>query len=335
MLFTDKIKPNVSYLEGTSFKWINIENPTQETLNSLITDYNFHPLDIEDCLSKTQLPKIDEYQDYLFVILHLPKYLKDKKYSVPTQVSIFFSEDYFVSIHSADLKPINNFFKTCKELVDCQDSPTANITRLNPKSRAFITADMSTAFLLYRFIYNLLDNLLRMMGKIITNIEEIEEKVFDEKIDAVREITQLRHDIANLRRIVFPLKRVIHELENKVRRFTSDDMSAYFGDLSDTVDKVWAILEDCKDTIEIYKDTDFIISSDRTNKILALLTIVFTYSIPATVLGTFYGMNIPMPGAGDDPFLFLGKYTTFILILTASAIPVILMYWIFKKLRWL
>ncbi len=254
---------------------------------------------------------------------------------MPIQVSIFFSKDYLVTIHSGELKPINKFFITCKELLEDPDTVDVNLTRLNPKSRAYITPDMSSAFLLYRFIYTLIDNLLRMMGKVLTNIESIEEKVFDEKIDSVREITQLRHDIANLRRIVFPLKRVIHELETKVKRFTDEDVSVYFSDLSDTIDKVWAILEDSKETIEIYKDSDFIVSSDRTNKILALLTIVFTYSIPATVLGTFYGMNIPLPGGGDDAWTFLGKYTTFGLILVASTIPVVIMYWLFKRLKWL
>ncbi len=326
---------NIKTIQGDSFQWLNIDAPNQEVLNELLVRYQFHPLDIEDCLSKTQLTKIDEYNDYLFIILHLPRYLKDKKYSVPIQVSIFFSKDYLVTIHNGELKPINKFFTTCKELLDDPDTVDVNLTRLNPKSRAYITPDMSTAFLLYRFIYTLVDNLLRMMGKILTNIESIEEKVFDEKIDAVREITQLRHDIANLRRIVFPLKRVIHELETKVKRFTDEDMSVYFSDLSDTIDKVWAILEDCKETVEIYKDSDFIISSDRTNKILALLTIVFTYSIPATVLGTFYGMNIPLPGGGDDAWTFLGKYTTFGFILVASAIPVGIMYWLFKRLKWL
>lgn len=326
-----------SFIEGSAFKWYNVDMPTQDVLNHVITKhhFNFHPLDIEDCLSKTNLPKIDEYQDYLFIILHFPRYLKERKFSVPTQVSIFISKDYLVTIHTGEFKPINKFFTICKELIESPDSPSVDIQRLNPKSRAYIKHDMSTPFLLYRFIYALLDNLLRMMGKIMNNIEAIEEKVFDEKIDAVREVTQLRHDIANLRRIILPLKRVIHELEIKIKRFTYEDMSIYFSDLSDTIDKVWTILEECKETIEIYKDSDFVISSDRTNKILALLTIVFTYSIPATVIGTFYGMNIPIPGNNDYKWSFLGEYTTLFFVLLLSIIPAVIMHRIFKRLKWL
>jgi magnesium transporter len=180
-----------------------------------------------------------------------------------------------------------------------------------------------------------------MAGKILSNIEALEDKVFDEKVEATREVTELRHDIANLRRTVFPLKRVIHELEQKVARFSPADggeeiqVSDYFEALADYFDAVWSIIQECREIIEIYKDTDFVISSDRTNKILALLTIVFTFSIPATVIGTLYGMNVKLPGGAEHPLTFLGPYTTFILILASAFVPVVLMYVVFKKIKWL
>ncbi len=68
---------NIKTIKGDSFEWLNIDAPNQEVLNELLLRYQFHPLDIEDCLSKTQLTKIDEYNEYLFIILHLPRYLKD------------------------------------------------------------------------------------------------------------------------------------------------------------------------------------------------------------------------------------------------------------------
>jgi magnesium transporter len=166
-------------------------------------------------------------------------------------------------------------------------------------------------------------------------IEAVEDRVFDEKTDAVREITELRHNIANMRRVVSPLRVVIHDIEKLINKFSNDNISVYFSDLADYIDKVWALLNECKETIEIYKDTDFIISSDRTNKILAILTIIFTLSIPATILGTFFGMNVNIPGGTDNPWTFMGPHTTFWLIIIASILPVFLMYIAFKRLRWL
>jgi magnesium transporter len=306
-------------VEWKDFIWTNIDTPTPALLNSLLSLYPFHHLDVEDCISKAQLPKIDEYRDYLFVILHFPRYLKDKRFSIPSQVGIFLGKDFLVTVHSGELKPINKIFKKCKEDEDIYEE--------------YMTA--SPAFLLYEIIKSLSENIMLMLRKVMDEIEAVEDRVFDEKTDAVREITELRHNIANMRRVVSPLRVVIHDIEKLINKFSNDNISVYFSDLADYIDKVWALLNECKETIEIYKDTDFIISSDRTNKILAILTIIFTLSIPATILGTFFGMNVNIPGGTDNPWTFMGPHTTFWLIIIASILPVFLMYIAFKRLRWL
>ncbi len=312
-------KLQLNSIKGKNFVWINIDNPTPSILNSLLEMYHFHHLDVEDCISKTQLPKIDEYKDYLFIILHFPRYLKEKRFSIPSQVGIFLGRDFLVTVHSGELKPINRIFQNCKEDEEAHEGYMGG----------------SPTFLLYEIVYALIKNIMLMLKKVIAEIEDIEDKVFDEKTDAVREVTELRHNIANIRRVVFSLRAVVHDLERMIHKFSNGDMGVYFSDLSDYTDKAWAILEECKETIEIYKDTDFIISSDRTNKILAILTIVFTLSIPATILGTFYGMNVNIPGGTDNPWTFWGPYTTFTVIVIVSILPVFLMYIVFKRLRWL
>ena len=87
--------------------------------------------------------------------------------------------------------------------------------------------------------------------------------------------------------------------------------------------------------MEIYKDTDFVLSNEKTNKVLAVLTMIFTLAIPSTVIGTFYGMNVNLPGGIGENLMVLGPFTTFILVILASAIPAILMFIYFKKLGWI
>jgi len=87
--------------------------------------------------------------------------------------------------------------------------------------------------------------------------------------------------------------------------------------------------------MEIYKDTDFVLSNEKTNKVLAVLTIIFTLAIPSTVIGTFYGMNVNLPGGIGDSTMIFGPFTAFIIIIIASAIPAILMFAYFKKLGWI
>ena len=316
----DKLEEmQLNSIKAKNFVWINIDNPTPAMLNSLLEVYPFHSLDVEDCISKVQLPKIDEYKDYLFIVLHFPRYLKEKRFSIPSQVGIFLGKDFIIIVHSGELKPISRIFQKCKEDNDTLAEYMGS----------------SATFLLYQIIHALIENIMIMLSKVISEIEEIEDKVFDEKVDAVREVTELRHNIANMRRVVFSLKDVIHDLEKRVQKFSNDDIGVYFGDLGDYIDKVWAILQECRETIEIYKDTDFIISSDRTNKILAVLTIMFTFSIPVTVIGALYGMNVNVPGGENSPWTFLGAYTTFWIILILSIVPVFFLYIAFKRLQWL
>lgn len=319
IMFVKVEELQLNSIKGKDFVWINIDNPIPSVLNSLLKVFHFHHLDVEDCVSKAQLPKIDEYKDYLFIILHSPRYLKEKKFSIPSQVGIFLGRDFLVTVHSGELKPINKIFQNCKEDEESYEEYMGS----------------SPTFLLYTIIHALIENIMLMLKKVISEIEDIEERVFDEKVDAVREITELRHNIANIRRVVSSLRVAIHDLEKRIHKFSDNSMNVYFSDLSDYIDKAWAILEECRETIEIYKDTDFIISSDRTNKILALLTIVFTLSIPATILGTFFGMNVKLPGGIENPWTFFGPYTTFIIIIITSIIPAFLMYLIFKRLKWL
>jgi magnesium transporter len=314
-------------IDAENFTWINIDAPDPELLNALKTLYPFNDLDLEDCISKNQIPKIDEYHDYLFIILHFPRYVKEKRYSVPIQLSVFLGKNFLVTVHNGELKPLQNLFSRFHS-GDRPDMPRNGKHKL-------AEALSSPASLFHAIISELSENLLVMASKTLSSILEIEESVFDEHVSAVREVTCLRHNLANFRRIVFPLKRVIHDLEEKVRRFTGEEMSIYFSDLADYIDKVWTTLEECRETLDIYKETDVIISADRTNKILTVLTLLFTFSIPVTLLGTLYGMNVHLPGGIDKPWMFFGPYTTFIIVLVASFMQVLCMFLIFKRLRWL
>jgi len=182
----------------------------------------------------------------------------------------------------------------------------------------------------------LVDDLLHILIKVEGNIDDIEDLVFDEKTSMAKEISMLRREITALRRIVYPLRRTVLVISKEIQRFSAEDLSPYFDDLSDHIGKAIEAVDESKDTINIFKDTDFMLSTEKSNKILAILTILFTLSIPATVVTTFYGMNVNLPGGiqTGQP-TFLGHYTMFIIILIVSLVPVaFMMYW-FKRQQWI
>lgn len=301
--------------------WIDIRNPTREKMNNLGRQYSFHELNIEDCLSKTQIPKIDKYDNHIFVILHFPTGSTDDKISRVTQLSIFIGTNYLITVHQGDLKPLVEMFDLCKK-------------DKNQEYRQ-VMMGKSSGYLLHTIIDALVDDLFHILMKVIGNLDDIEDAVYDEKTGIAREISHIRREITTIKRVSIPLKRIIVSLTRDIQKISEEDLTPYFDDIKDHIDKVLDTLEEAKETIEIYKDTDFMLSTEKTNKIIAMLTVVFTLSIPITIISTIYGMNISLPGSDLNQFQFLGEYTTLILIMSVSIVITGIMFISFRRLGWL
>ena len=320
----ESIEKKIETMKAENFEWIDVQNPDRSDIEELAEKYNFNTLNIEDCMTRFELPKLDSYNDHFFVILHFPPLAQKIGISKNSQLSIFVGKNFIVTVHQGDLKPLVQLVDICK----------TNLVQQN-KSKLL---GKSSGLLLHEIIDALVDDLLHTSRKIIANLDEIEDRVFDETKPVARSIALLRREINRLRRIVNPLKKFVLEIAKNVKRFSEgedDELTLYFDDVIDHIDKVIETLEESRETMEIYKDTDFVLSTEKTNKVLGMLTIIFTLAIPSTVIGTFYGMNVDLPGGLGESLTFLGPYTMFILIILASAIPAIMMFTYFKKLGWI
>ena len=312
-------KLGLESITNKSLTWVDIQKPTREKLSILEQLYPFHELNIEDCLSKIQIPKVDRYEDHIFVILHFPTIDKEKSIPRTTQLAIFAGFDYLVTVQQGELKPLTEMFQICK---------------VNEKQRDSFMGT-SSGYLLHSIIDLLVDDLLHILMKLEGNLDDIEDVVFDEKVAVAKEISLLRREITTLRRVVIPLKRIILDLSKDIQKFSEEDLTLYFDDVKDHIDKVIEVLEESKETIEIFKDTDFMLSTEKSNKILAVLTILFTLSIPATVVAAIYGMNVNLPGGiATGPATFFGPFTSFTLLVIAAILPAVIMIWYFKRQGW-
>ena len=320
----ESIEKKIETIKAENFEWIDVQNPDRKDIEELAEKYNFNTLNIEDCMTRFELPKLDSYNDHFFVILHFPPLAQKIGISKNSQLSIFFGKNFIVTVHQGDLKPLVQLVDTCKT-----NSEQQNKNRLLGKS---------SGLLLHEIIDVLVDDLLHTSRKIIANLDEMEDRVFDETKPVARSIALLRREINRLRRIVNPLKKFVLEIAKNVKRFSEgedDELTLYCDDVIDHIDKVIETLEESRETMEIYKDTDFVLSTEKTNKVLGMLTIIFTLAIPSTVIGTFYGMNVELPGGLGESLTFLGPHTMFIFIILASLIPAMMMFAYFKKLGWI
>ena len=192
----------------------------------------------------------------------------------------------------------------------------------------------SSAYLACRIIDRMTDGIFSILENVQASLDSIEAVVFDEKKSSARAINSARRQIAVLSRIVYPLGLYITDL-SKAQKFSSEDLAIYFSDIRHKVGKVSATIAEMKDMVGIYNDTDFSITSNRTNAVLSILTIIFTLTLPAALIAGVYGMNVPIPGAlTPGPWKFLGAYTSVIIILVAMLVPTIMMAFYFKHRGW-
>jgi magnesium transporter len=292
-------KLNLESLTWGDLTWVNIEGATEREIEYLAQYYPFHPLDLDDCLSRIQRPKIDEYKDYLFLVFHFPIFNEAVRVTMPSQLSVFISEKYLITLHKGELKPLVKLFRECQ--ID-EESRQEYFSR-------------GSGYILYRIIDRLVDSCLPILNKVGNNIEKVEDDIFSNGVRGViREISILRRDIISLRRIIWPMRAVIGSLEPKIRRFTKMDMEVYFGDLTDHVDKIWDGLDEYKEVIEGLNDTHDSLATNRTNEVMRMLTIIGTILLPLIVVASIYGMNIPLPFQNSNYALLIVFLITVVIV---------------------
>ncbi len=307
--------PNIETIKWEDLVWTNIVKPTRDEMDYLAKSFPFHPLDLDDCLSRKQRPKLDEYKDYLFFIFHFSVYNPDTQVSTPDQVAVFIGDKYLVTVHSGALKTLVKFFRECQ--IDQQ------VRKENFRH--------GSGFLLYRILDRAVDAYFPILDKILSLAEDVEDRVFDENVEAAQELATLRRDVITQRRIMFPTRNVLAELEGKLKRFTAMDISVYYGDLMDHMNKICDTLDEAKEIIEVYKDTDFILGTDRVNRVMRVLTILSTIILPFVVVSSIYGMNVILPGGHERN----GNLVTFLVLMVAMAAIAAGMLLFFRHRRWI
>ncbi len=304
---------NLESLTWGNLTWVNIEGPTEQETEYLAQNYHFHPLDLDDCLSRIQRPKIDEYKDYLFLVFHFPVFSKEARVTTPSQLAVFVGKNYLITLHKGELKPLVKLFRECQIDEESQQEYFSQ----------------GSGYLLYRIIDRLVDYCLPILNKVGDSIEDVEDSVFSDRMrGTVREISLLRRDIISFRRIIWPMRAVIGSLEPKIRRFSPMDMAVYFGDMVDHVDKIWDGLDEYKEVIEGLNYTHDSLATNRTNEVMRILTVIATILLPITVVASIFGMNIPLGPFRDSPYSAL--YVSLICLAIIGG-----MLYFFRRQRWI
>ncbi len=299
--------------------WIDISNPTREQIAQAMDGRSLHPLHLNASLLDGHLPQVEKEDNYVFLLLQLPTYESSTAKVETKQVAIFLAKDILITIHRGGMANLRQLFDVCEAEQRQRDEYFKR----------------SSGYLLATIIDQLLAEASDLIQGILVKLDAIEDAVFDDHVSATYEIGQLRQRITKLKRLMDFLKSILAELALRIDDYTGDKLAHYYRHNAHAAERLSLLLAEAKETIEIFKDADYTASNEKTNTTLAVLTIIFTFTIPATVVASFYGMNIPLPGGNEvGPWHFWGRYTTLWVVLILSIVPVAAMWWYFKKKKW-
>jgi magnesium transporter len=270
--------------------WIDMVTPTLEDVETLRTIYPFiHPLNLEDVFSAIERPKIDDHDEYLFLVLHFPLWDGAKRLSRPSEVNIFVGKGFVVTVHDGKLKPLMRLFDSCAE---------------NPEAlQRLLGRGAGHAF--YEVVDKLVDYIFPILRKVDSNIRSIEEIVFTGNArDVIREISLVRRDIIALRRIIRQQVPILENLEKRERPMLHEDLEEYFGDLLDHLYRARDIVDENSEVIVSLAETADTLINNRVNEVIRILTVISVIMLPLTLISSVYGMNVGLP-LQDHPYAFV------------------------------
>lgn len=304
----------VEVIEALGVRWVNVEQPRHSHRAWLEERFDFHALDYEDVFSRNQRPKIDEYDGYLFIVLYFPRFDKQVGRLNAAELDLFVGPDFLVTLPNQPLQPVEYLFERCRTNEELREQWFSK----------------GTGYLLYKLIDACVDASFPMLAKMGNKLERIEDEIFaGNSAEVVRDISNVKQEIINFRKVIRPQRPVLRDLEKVKQRYLASDLDLeiYFDDIVDAHERIWDMLENYKEVAEALEETNESVISHRLNDILRVLTSISVVILPLTLIASIWGMNVKVPGQDN--------LTDFYVIIAVMAAILVGLVVYFRKRGWL
>lgn len=289
--------------------WVDLEAPSPEEARSVLEQiFNFHPLAIEDCIAVTEQPKIDDYEKYLFTVIHGLNVSPQNKVET-LELNMFIGRNFLVTHHDKKISSINQTMERIKK-------------------NAVAVAKASDR-LTYTILDLLFDHYEPAMESIASEIAELEKDVLGTRSkDILANVLSLKTEVRNFRQLVNPQREVISRLARGEFKLIRPHLLPYYRDLLDRLKRVSDLSEYYRETLTNILQIHLNLQQMEVNRVIKILTILATLSLPIVVITSFYGMNFQnMPELHwKFPYLW---------ILSLTFLSSGLIYWFLRFKRWL
>ncbi|HEY7603785.1 MAG TPA: magnesium transporter CorA family protein [Gaiellaceae bacterium] len=276
-------EPRLAELSAHGLTWVHLDAPTGDEAAQLAERFGWHPLDLEDVLSKRQRPKVDEYPEYLFSVLHFPAYDKAIQRLNAAELDVFLGPDFLITLPNAELLPVTRLFARCEQDDGLRDSLFSK----------------GSGYLLYHVLDDLFDYCFPILDKIGHKLDSIEDEMFEGKAeDVVRDLSNVKQEIISYRKIIKPERSTLRVLDGRAQRYLPKELDLYFDDIVDAAERIWDLLDNYKEVVEGLEQTNESVISHRQNNVLRILTVFSVVLLPLTLISGIFGMNVDFPGFG-------------------------------------
>ena len=295
---------------GEGLLWVDIEDVTNEDAELLSDVFRFHPLAVADCISKNMHPpKIDDFDDYLFIIVHGINYHIESEVVETTELTLVLGKNYVVTSHDVPMRSVSSMLDRVQK-----------DERLMRRGVDFLAHDLIDA---------LVDNIMPTIEEMDEKNDQLEaEALHEPKRETLMSIMQLKRSTLALTRVILPQREIMNGLSRGEYALISERVQIYYRNIYDHLVRIEILAQGLRDMAESVLSTYLSSVSNRMNEVMKLLTLIATIFIPLTFIAGIYGMNfLNMPE-------LKWRYGYFSILAIMAALGISLLVY-FRRKKWL
>ena len=256
--------------------WVDFEDESEPVVTEALAPFGVHPLVIEDMVVQVNRPKLDDYGDYVYVVVHSARWDSSQERPSLREVDIVVGERWIVTYHDGETRSV------------------AAAAEMLPRRPSLLCK--SPAQLMHFLLDVLVDHYLPLVDQLTEELDKLEEDVFEDSSQAMHaRILRLKRGISALRRIVGPQRDTILSLTRDELRAVPAELRPYLRDVYDRLARVADMLDSFRDETASVLELHLSAVSNRMNNVIKRLTVIATIGLPLTVVTSYYGMNFKLP----------------------------------------
>lgn len=267
--------------------WVDLDNPAPEETSVLTDLFKFHPLAIEQCLEQATHPKISDFRDYVYMVVHG---ITPAEEGLDTkELDLFLGKNYLVTYHEKPMRSVSEAWRRCVEVEH--------------------TLSRGPDFVLLLILDTMHDHYVESLQKIDEEIERIESELFRRQSPRVlQRIFELKKSLIELRRVINPQREVMNKFARGEFGVVKQDLLVRYRDIYDQLYRISEFLEALREILSSSLEIYLTQASNRLNQIVKVLTVLSTILLPLGVITGFFGMNVKLPitGTAWDWLIILG-----------------------------